>query len=77
MSAPAPAPNGMMNFTVRDGQFCASAGAAAQRISATTAARRVSFRPQFFGLKSIAFATAATLARCSSMESANSFGPPT
>src|ERR1700737_2426659 len=31
---------------------------------------------QFFGLKSIAFTTAATLALCSAIELANSFGPP-
>src|SRR5205085_109511 len=31
---------------------------------------------QFFGLKSIALTTAATLALCSAIELANSFGPP-
>ena len=31
---------------------------------------------QFFGLKSMALTTAATLALCSAIELANSFGPP-
>jgi hypothetical protein len=38
MSAPAPGPNGTMNFTVRVGQFCASAGAVRDAVSRARAA---------------------------------------
>ena len=39
MSAPAPGPNGTMNFTVRVGQACACDGVANGRAAATQAAR--------------------------------------